>query len=130
MNMKKRALLVTIVSTAVLGSTMLLWQGGSDVAHYTPRAENSAAGFAGAEGYYKMLRANVNTGEIEPRDILEVRKAYQSFASNQQKAAVGLDLVAARGLLRSIRTTPRKCTLEEYPADCGNHRTVRTLGAK
>ena len=93
MNMKKRALLVTIVSTAVLGSTMLLWQDGTEVAQYTPRTENSAAGFAGAEEYYKMLRANVNTGEIEEEDIIKVRKAYQSFASNQQKAAVGLDWI-------------------------------------
>lgn len=91
MNMKKRALFVSIFSTAVLGATMLLLQGGSEVAQYIPRSENSATGFAGAEAYNKMLRANVNTGEIEAEDILRIRKAYKSFASNQQKAAVGLE---------------------------------------
>jgi len=91
--MKKRALLVTIVSAAILGSTMLLWQSGSEIAQYSPRTEDNTTGFAGAEAYYKMLRANVNTGEIEADDIIRVRKAYYAFARNQQKAAVGLDWI-------------------------------------
>ena len=88
--MKRRNLLVAIVSTAILGTTMMLWHDGYDGVRYTPRTEKSDAGYSGAEEYYKMLRANVNTGEIEIEDILAVRKAYKSFAANQEKSAVGL----------------------------------------
>ena len=90
--MKKRVLLVASICALIAGS-FLLGEKENSSPQYTPRGGDATAGFNGAEQYYKMLRANVNTGEIEIEDILAVRKAYRSFARNQQKAAVGLDWI-------------------------------------
>ncbi len=55
---------------------------------YVPRSDiHSPAGIAGAMEYYRMIRANVYTGEVEPEDILAMRKAVNNLKNNQSKNA-------------------------------------------
>lgn len=109
--MKRRGLFVAILGVTVLGAAVVVNQAEYEGPKYSPRATaSSAEGYAGAEAYYNMLRANVNTGQVEIEDILRVRRAYKAFAASQQKAVgmqwmeMGPDNVGGR--TRAIEINP------------------------
>lgn len=89
--MRLRSLLFIAVGIFLISGT--IWFVKShDVTNaspaYVPRSDiHHPAGIAGAMEYYKMIRANVYTGEVEPEDILAMRKAVKNLKDIQSKNA-------------------------------------------
>ncbi|MCB0783454.1 MAG: T9SS type A sorting domain-containing protein [Flavobacteriales bacterium] len=88
-----------------------LYMSGTNSPTYVPRdLAAQEAGIRGAWDYYRMVRGNVNTGEIELEDIRRVRKGYAAFAEEHSKA-VGLQWIEMGpdnigGRVRSIVVDP------------------------
>ena len=78
---------------------------------YVPRDRATQdASIRGAWEFYRMVRGNVNTGEVELEDIRRVRKGYESFAKQQTKN-VGLQWIEMGpdnigGRIRSVVVDP------------------------
>lgn len=113
--MKKRGLFVALLGVAAVGAALVVTNAGYEGPNYAPRVTaTSTEGYAGAEAYYNMLHANVETGEVEIEDILRVRRAYKAFAAGQQKAVglqwleMGPDNVGGR--TRAIEINPQNPT--------------------
>lgn len=105
-----------LISAGVILSAGLLWYGDSfaeeaPAAAYVPRSDvHQPAGIKGAMEYYRMIRANVHTGEVEPEDILAMRKAVRKRSQSQSKngdvmwTSLGPNNVGGR--VRAILTFP------------------------
>lgn len=90
--MKFRILLLSVFAIA-LGATALYFNGDAseESSAYTPRSEfNNAQEIDGAMEYYKMIKSNIYTGEIESEDVTNVRKAVQ--ANSRQTIAKDANL--------------------------------------
>lgn len=61
-------------------------------ARYTPRdnAEQSAPGIMGGDQYFREVRANVNTGEFNPQDVLAAQAKLPQLTKGK-KSSIGLD---------------------------------------
>lgn len=84
--MKIKYLLPCITAVAI--GTVLVVSSfkfkGNELANYTPRSSNShSANWAGAAEYYRMIKANIYTGEIEADDINRMTKALESKKNNK-----------------------------------------------
>jgi len=81
--MNLKLLLPFATGIVALGALSLaqLESFNSTEVQYTPRSKYNAVQYAeGAFEYYKSIRANVFTGEIEAEDVLQMRKAVERFS--------------------------------------------------
>lgn len=80
--MKSRFLLISL---SVVALTAAIWFTAQNYCSetqnaYIPRSEfNSTKGIEGAMEYYKTILSNVYTGEVEPEDIIGMRKALRAM---------------------------------------------------
>lgn len=112
--MTKGTLLIGL-GVVALGTAALLAEYTDSERAYAPRGNEfipeNARGIAGAMEYYNMLRANVNTGQVEMEDVLNVRKAVHAKAASQTEKAVGLQWIEmgpdnVGGRTRAIAVNP------------------------
>jgi len=85
--MKIKHLLITLGIASVACVGWYVTNEGSEAPAYVPRSDYNKA-VTGAEGafeYYKSIRANIHTGEIEKEDILRVSKAMEKNPIPQAK---------------------------------------------
>lgn len=94
--MTKGTLLAGIGIVAI-GATALFMDQLSEQRAYEPRTEElqepAKRGIHQAMEYNRMLRANVNTGQVEIEDAIEMRKAVMAKAASQGQKAVGLQWI-------------------------------------
>lgn len=83
-NMKMKFLLALAALCAV-GSGFWLMTTEDVVTEYVPREDIARESAAGAAEIYRMLKANVETGEIEPKDYIRTRKAYERIEAHAPK---------------------------------------------
>ena len=85
--MRRRALLLSISALAVLVGCFL-WNGQESQSDFTPRADQEvAAEINGATETLNRLRANIETGEVNEEDYMNLRKAAAKRASSRTKSA-------------------------------------------
>ena len=85
--MKIKHLLLSLGIASIATVSWYVVNEGQEAPAYTPRSDYNkiAAGAEGAFEYYKSIRANVHTGEIEKEDILRVREAINKSPIAQAK---------------------------------------------
>jgi len=86
--MKIRNLLITLGLASIAGiGWYVVNEDGQDAPAYIPRSDfNSvAAGAEGAFEYYKSIKANIYTGEVENEDILKMQTALEKVKLPQAK---------------------------------------------
>ncbi|MGB1032357.1 MAG: hypothetical protein ACPGWM_07070, partial [Flavobacteriales bacterium] len=85
--MRRRALLLSISVLAVLAGCFL-WNSQESQSGFTPRADQEvAAEINGATETLNRLRANIETGEVNEEDYMNLRKAAAKRASSRTKSA-------------------------------------------
>ena len=85
--MRRRALLLSISVLAVVAGCFL-WNGQDSQSVFTPRADQEAAAeINGATEISNRLRANIETGEVNEEDYINLRKAAAKRANSRTKAA-------------------------------------------
>ncbi len=99
-----------LISLSIVALTATVWfttdNCGEGIENaYIPRSEfHSSQGIEGAWEYYKSIRSNVYTGEIEPEDIIGMRRSVREMDKNHLSAknddiswaAMGPDNVGGR----------------------------------
>lgn len=99
-----------LISLSIIALSATIWftsrNCGEEMENaYTTRSEfNSSQGIKGAWEYYKSIRSNVYTGEVEPEDVLGMRRAVRQMDKNHLSsknddiswAAMGPDNVGGR----------------------------------
>ncbi len=86
--MKIKNLLITLGLASIAGiGWYVVNNDGHEAAAYVPRSDYNKAetGALGAVEYYKSIKANVYTGEIESEDILSMQKALKKVKLPQAK---------------------------------------------
>jgi hypothetical protein len=86
--MKIRNLLIALGLASIAGiGWYVVNEEGQEAPAYIPRSDyNSvAAGAEGAFEYYKSIKANIYTGEIEKEDVLTMQKALEKLKIQQAK---------------------------------------------
>ncbi len=82
-----------MLTVGALTGSYFFWQDQDATGHYTPReTSEKVSGYGGAEEYYNALRANVNTGKVEPEDLIKGRQGARAFARTSSQRAGGLGL--------------------------------------
>ena len=87
--MKKRHLLYLAFTLAlVFGGILLLSNQDSN---YHPRNSNApVAGYYGASEYYKMMKANPETGEFDAQLYLAIRESAEAFNASKDGSALNI----------------------------------------
>jgi Secretion system C-terminal sorting domain len=79
--------LLTGISAIAIGSVLTVTsfkKKSNELANYVPRsAYHQASNWAGAAEYYRMIKSNIYTGQIEADDIHKMNKAFEKKASNK-----------------------------------------------
>lgn len=88
MNRVTRYSLLMLALSASIGA---YWIKDGQLA-YTPRAEGDGRDAKGAAEWLRMVRSNIETGEIEPSDLLHMRKAAEAKIASQPKS-LGLNWI-------------------------------------
>ena len=77
--------LATVALIAIVAANLTAETVKADYA--TRQAQASEQGIKGAQEYQKLIKSNVNTGEIEPEDILATREAVKANLSTRSSAS-------------------------------------------
>jgi photosystem II stability/assembly factor-like uncharacterized protein len=114
--MKFRILFLSVFAVALGAAGWYAYSGCSleAVTTYVPRSEfNETQGIKGAMEYYKLVRANIYTGEIEREDVINTRNAVQEIS--RQGVAKDADLTWSS--MGPVNVGGRTRGLTSYPND-------------
>ncbi|MCH2197714.1 MAG: T9SS type A sorting domain-containing protein [Flavobacteriales bacterium] len=76
-----RTLLYIFGATALVSCAVIFSQQDTTVADYAPRTADQVEGdYFGALDVYQQLRANVETGQIEPEDYIRMKAAVEKYS--------------------------------------------------
>lgn len=94
--MRMRTLLYVLGAGILVLSAWGVLSGGEQNAEYGPRSsEKAESDYLGAAEIYRMLRGNVETGEVEPQDYVKMRNAVRKYAEKtaNQKDSEPIDWI-------------------------------------
>lgn len=89
----KKGVLFGFLAVAGIGATAYLGTQHSDKDYYQARENEEATekGIAGAMEWWRMVRANQNTGEVSLQDELSARKRLEQMTSLQKKSSATIN---------------------------------------
>ncbi|MCF8296757.1 MAG: T9SS type A sorting domain-containing protein [Saprospiraceae bacterium] len=89
--MKKKRLFLSFAAVLLVVAVFISSKNGQDEQFYVPRNANAIEqnGIHGAVEYYKLLRNDPITGELDPALYIQTRKAVEKF-SRETKASLNL----------------------------------------
>ena len=104
-----RSVRISLLGLAAATGISAYWINDHQLA-YMPRPEGGGRDAAGAAEWQRLIRSNVETGEIEPGDYLRMRKAADAKLASQGKS-LGLNWIEmgpdnVGGRTRSITVDP------------------------